>query len=371
METRKIGDICSVEKVSIKPKAETIYALYSLPAFDNEKQPEIVLGEEIKSSKLIMSSNSILFNKLNVHFRRVWNIEELEYDNSICSTEFLPLKMKCADVMQRYLYYILTSQRVTQSMYGERRGTSGSQQRIAPETLLEYEIPIYSMEDQQIIVSLLSDIDERILLNKKISNNLYEQMSAVYDDAVSDGDIKKTDDVVEFYDYMRKPLSSKQRTGMERNYPYYGAANIVDYVENYLFDGIYILLSEDGANVVDEKGYPLIQYAYGKFWVNNHAHVLKGKNGVSDALAYVLLKRTNMKSIVTGAAQPKINQENLKNLEVKVPRASKLKEVNDILGEMFSQIIINEKENSRLENMKEILLPQIMDGSLNLDLLSE
>ena len=369
MEHKRIGDLCSIEKQSVKPREGESYTLFSLPAFDNRKKPEIVDGEEIKSSKLNLTDNTILFNKLNVQFKRVWNIKKLFTANNICSTEFLPLKVCEKEVVQDYLYYILTGRELTQAMYGARRGTSGSQQRIAPETLLNYEVPVFSIDEQVKIASILGDLDERIELNNEVNDNLHSQLKAIYENATQNGEICTVDEIVDFYDSMRKPLSSKERTGMERIYPYYGAANIVDYVDDYIFDGIYILLSEDGANVVDTFGYPLIQFAYGKFWVNNHAHVLKGKSGLTDALAYVVLKYTNMKSIVTGAAQPKINQANLRALKVIIPPASIRTEINEIMTEMFEQILINDQENVRLEEMKDTLLPKLLAGEIDLNLL--
>lgn len=112
---------------------------------------------------------------------------------------------------------------------------------------------------------------------------------------------------------MRKPLSSLERADMERIYPYYGAVSIVDYVDDFIFDGEYLLLSEDGIYVVDENGHPLLQHITGKFWANNHAHILKGKSGFNEDSLYLFLANTNMAPIVTGAAQPKINQANLKS----------------------------------------------------------
>lgn len=367
MEYKKIGDLCTIVKKSVKPQKGTIYTLYSLPAFDNNNKPEVLDGEEIKSSKLLLTDNTILYNKLNVHFKRVWNVEELSSENNVCSAEFLPLKIKKHLVVQDYLYYVLTSRELTQAMYGSRRGTSGSQQRIAPETLMDYRIPVFSHEDQKKIAGILKDLDKRIWLNKMVNENLINQMKAIYDNSIDEADTLKVDDVVEFYDYMRKPLSSKERTGMARIYPYYGAANIVDYVEDFLFEGTYILVSEDGANVVDALGYPLVQYTRGKFWVNNHAHVLKGKNGVSEALAFIMLKSTNMKSIVTGAAQPKINQANLKSLDVKVPKKENLDEINDILSEMLVQVVINDAESEHLEEIKETILPKLLNEEISLD----
>ena len=368
MENRKIGELCTIVKKSVSPKKGIVYTLYSLPAFDNNQKPEIIDGEDIKSSKLLLTDNTILFNKLNVHFKRVWNIKDLHTENNVCSTEFLPLKISTNKVSQDYLYYILTSRELTQAMYSARRGTSGSQQRIAPETLMEYEVPVCSYDEQVKIAGFLSDLDKRIALNRYIKENLLAQMKAIYEKTIDkDAEIKTVEEVVEFYDNMRKPLSSKERTGMKRIYPYYGAVNIVDYVENYIFDGVYVLLSEDGAYVVDDNGYPTVQYAYGKFWVNNHAHVLKGKNSISDALAFVMLKCTNMKSIVTGAAQPKINQANLKSLEIKVPKANQLQKINTIFTEMLNEIIIKDEENERLEALKETLIPKFLAGEIDLE----
>ena len=96
-------------------------------------------------------------------------------------------------------------------------------------------------------------------------------------------------------------MSSLERSGMERIYPYYGAAALMDYVDDYIFDGIFGLLGEDGT-VMDDNGYPTMQYVWGKFWVNNHAHIFQGKNGYSTEFAYLILRNTIVRDAVTGAA---------------------------------------------------------------------
>mgnify|MGYP000155220920 FL=1 len=78
--------------------------------------------------------------------------------------------------------------------------------------------------------------------------------------------VGSVDEIAEFFDSMRKPLSSLERADMARIYPYYGAVSIVDYVDDYIFDGEYLLLSEDGIYVVDDSGHPLLQHIIGKFW---------------------------------------------------------------------------------------------------------
>ena len=171
-ETMTIGDCCDIIKKSIYPEKGQVYTCFSLPAFDNSNTPEILNGEEIKSSKFVLDENTILFNKLNPKFRRVWNIHSLEkYENTICSTEFLPLKAK-ANIEQDYLYYYISSPYFTRLMDGIRTGTSNSQQRIDWKQFLREQINVPSLPIQRKVVLLLSNIDKKIKLNNKINNNL-------------------------------------------------------------------------------------------------------------------------------------------------------------------------------------------------------
>ena len=171
-ETKTIGDCCDITKKTIRPEKGQVYTCFSLPAFDNSNTPEILNGEEIKSSKFVLDENTILFNKLNPKFRRVWNIHSLEkYENTICSTEFLPLKAK-ANIEQDYLYYYVSSPYFTRLMDGIRTGTSNSQQRIDWKQFLREPINVPSLPIQRKVVSLLRNIDKKIELNNAINKNL-------------------------------------------------------------------------------------------------------------------------------------------------------------------------------------------------------
>ena len=169
------------------------------------------------------------------------------------------------------------------------------------------------------------------------------------------------DDIAEFYDSMRKPLSSLERADMERIYPYYGAVSIVDYVDDFIFDGEYLLVSEDGIYVVDENGHPLLQHITGKFWANNHAHILKGKSGFNEDSLYLFLANTNMAPIVTGAAQPKINQANLKSFPITIPTGEVIEKFNALIQPFFDQRLSNEAEVKKLENLKDLLLSRLVN----------
>ena len=93
---------------------------------------------------------------------------------------------------------------------------------------------------------------------------------------------------------------------MQGEYPYYGAMGIVDHIGNYIFNGTYLLFSEDGVYVTCENGHPSLQYVWGKFWVNNHAHVLKGRNNITTEYLKLTLKNTNIQHLVTGQRNLKL-----------------------------------------------------------------
>ena len=279
-----------------------------------------------------------------------WTVDTLFY--TIINTDL---------VIPKYLFYVMSL--IDLNNYNE--GTTIPSLRTETLNRLEFDIP--DLEEQRKILSCLNPIDEKIELNNAINNNLYEQMLSIFNNArrTSAWNRHKLSDVLIFFDNLRKPLSSIQREKMAHIYPYYGAASIVDYVEDYLFDGTYILISEDGANVIDSFGHPLTQYTYGKFWVNNHAHIVKGTNGYSEALIYAMLGTLNMQSIVTGAAQPKINQANLRNFETVLPESEEAQVLSELLNPMLQQILHHEQENEKLSELRDILLPQLMSGALD------
>ena len=138
----------------------------------------------------------------------------------------------------------------------------------------------------------------------------------------------------------------------------------MDYVDRYLFDGIYLLLGEDGT-VIDDKGFPILQYVEGKFWVNNHAHIITGKCGFTVELLYLLFSLTNVKLIVTGAVQPKISQANLNKVSVLIPDTVELKSFDSLIQPFFAQIRNLRDENDRLATLRDTLLPRLMSGEID------
>jgi type I restriction enzyme S subunit len=122
---------------------------------------------------------------------------------------------------------------------------------------------------------------------------------------------KTLGEVSNFFNNRRKPVTRAKRLGGQ--YPYYGAAGIQDYVSDFLFDGRYILIGEDGS-VLTEANHPVVQIAEGKFWVNNHAHVIQPISEDDFSYLYYSLLNSDVDDLVTGAVQPKLSMSNVKSL---------------------------------------------------------
>ena len=171
IDNMKIRDIVTLASKSVVPKKGITYHLYSLPSFDEGQKYKILDGEQIQSNKFAVPDKCILFNKLNVRFKRVWRITNTDI-NKLCSTEFLPLVVNEAKVDYQYCYYLLISDRITNYLCGQNTNTSGSHKRIDPEDFLNIEIVLPEISIQKHIGRILCDIDRKIVLNHQINDNL-------------------------------------------------------------------------------------------------------------------------------------------------------------------------------------------------------
>ena len=166
------------------------------------------------------------------------------------------------------------------------------------------------------------------------------------------GEWKNTtlEECVDFLDGQRKPIKSDDRKGEKRLYPYYGASGIIDYIDEYIFDGDYILLSEDGANIID-RNYRVAFIANGKIWVNNHAHVLQPHKEMNINFLSEALERINYAIYNTGTTMPKLNQEICRKINLNVPSLSEQNKIGNLL------YLLNERiatQNRLIEDLKKL-----------------
>ena len=249
------------------------------------------------------------------------------------------------------------------------------------EDLLGFSIELPPIYKQKKIAEILYSYDnliennnKRIKLLEQMAENLYKEWFVrfrfpEYENVEFVGTLpigwqyQPISESMDFFDSQRVPLSSMQRDEMEKIYPYYGAAKLMDYVDDYLFDGEYLLLGEDGT-VITTDGFPVLQLVNDKFWVNNHAHVIRGKGNISTRFLYLTFCRFPITGVVTGSAQPKISKGRLEKLKILVPDAITMEHFNNLINPMFDEINVLKKQLIRITQQRDMLLPRLMSGKL-------
>lgn len=170
-------------------------------------------------------------------------------------------------------------------------------------------------------------------------------------------------DVIEISDSKRIPLSSREGEKRHGPYPYYGAASEMGRLDGFLFDGVYVLLGDD-SSVIDKDGFPIIQYVLGKFWVNNHAHVFQGTNGISTEHLLLHLKTCNVMPFVTGAVQPKLNQGNMNRISFIHSNSAVCEAFAKLVSPLYASFRIGVEECNTLAALRDSLLPKLISGEL-------
>lgn len=241
---------------------------------------------------------------------------------------------------------------------------------------------------QQRIAGILSAYDELIENSQRRIKNLESMARALYREwfvhfrfpghesvplitsplgEVPQGwEVKSLNEIAENFDRMRKPLSKMQRSQIQGEYPYYGAAKIFDYINDYIFDGEYLLLGEDGSVITPERS-PVLQLVNEKFWPNNHTHVLRGKPPFATHFLYLGLSEVDISPYITGAAQPKITQENMNRIPFFCGPEYLHLEFNRLVEPMIRQNQILKRQIQNLRRTRDLLLPRLLSGQINVE----
>lgn len=179
-------------------------------------------------------------------------------------------------------------------------------------------------------------------------------------------EVKKIKDVADNLDNYRKPIKSIDRGNLKGVYPYYGAAGIVDYINDYLFDGIYVLFGEDGENLLSRK-LPQAFIVKGKFWVNNHAHILQIHEDYDIELITYILEAKRYDNIVYGSAQPKINKSDLNKIKLIIPKGKdEQKKLSERIANIEKIVLQKQKTKSTLEDLKKSLMQNLLTGKVRI-----
>ena len=290
------------------------------------------------------------------------------------------------------LYYYLCTENFVQDLLSMASATTIA---IVNKSKMEScAFPLPPLSEQQRIVErieeLLAKLDEAkerlqevadsfavrkaAILHKAFTGELTKQWrreNGVRDESWEE---KKLSEITENQDSKRIPLSKSQRDNMNRIYDYYGASGIIDKVDDYIFEGKKLLIGEDGANLVT-RSKDIAFIADGKYWVNNHAHILDVKDTV--LLMYLCNYINNMDLIpyVTGSAQPKLTQAKMNNIKIFLPTLPEQHEIvrliDDLLARERSAQQATEQALASIDLMKKSILARAFRGELGTNKASE
>lgn len=295
------------------------------------------------------------------------------------------------DFSTRYLLWVLKSSTFTD--FNGLTAYGSTIQHLYQNVFVEFSFTFPPVKTQIFIADYLrkktAEIDQIIANKQKLITFYEEEKQTIINQAVTKGldpnvklkdsgvewlgeipehwEVKKIKRVFNFLDSKRIPLSSEERGKIiEKTYDYYGASGVIDQVDNYIFDGDYILIGEDGANLLT-RSCPLAFKASGKFWVNNHAHILEPIEGILDFWVYYL-ENIDYAIWVSGSAQPKLTGEALGAIPIAVPPQTEQTKITEfIIIECDRLNTIISKYNKQIDLLQEYrttLISEVVTGKI-------
>lgn len=389
----RLGEVNKYVSKSVNPISEPdkIFELYSVPSMADD-YPEIIAGSDIGSSKQSVCKEDVLLCKINPRINRVWKVSQFTDNELIASSEWIIIRNN--HINANYLMYCFQSKYFREFMLSNVSGVGGSLMRAQPKYVQTYPIPLPPLSEQQRIVEsieeLFAKLDEAKERLQEVADSFAVRKAAILHNAftgeltkqwrrengVSDEswEEKKLSEITENQDSKRIPLSKSQRDNMNRIYDYYGASGIIDKVDDYIFEGKKLLIGEDGANLVT-RSKDIAFIADGKYWVNNHAHILDVKDTV--LLMYLCNYINNMDLIpyVTGSAQPKLTQAKMNNIKIFLPTLPEQHEIvrliDDLLARERAAQQAAEQALASIDLMKKSILARAFRGELGTNKASE
>ena len=293
-----------------------------------------------------------------IHLRSFEGGLEMANEDGIVSPAYTILRCKKPHSSLFYEAYFHTDEFINHVLSKSVEGIRDGRQ-ISYEAFKWLGLPYCNVSEQEKIAQLFYTLNRRIEKQKQMVDALKKYKRGVVSAILShqiiftDADGKPypewtsctLQDAVDFLDGQRKPLESADRARRQGSYPYYGASGIIDYIDDYIFDEPLLLLGEDGANIINRSS-PLCFIATGKYWVNNHAHVMRPKNGHNIKFLCELLESLDYTRYNTGTAQPKLNQEKCRGIELVLPIYEEQCRISDFLSSLDQKV---EKEQRNLE----------------------
>ena len=359
LESYNLEGILLVQGLNIYPGKLIIEnPIYISKDFNNFKHIDINNGDI-----LLGLNRPIINNELKVCL--------FENDKAYLYQRAGILQFNRSKINTRFLYQYLRSKFFKRKLEKELVGSD--QPYIKSDLFKIIKILSGKFTEQEKIANFLFSIDKKISLTeeklklfreykKGVMQKIFSQELRFKDSDDNDypeWEEKKLEEVAECLDNLRKPLNSNEREKIKGSIPYYGANGIQGYINNYIFNEELVLLAEDGGNFDDYLTKPIAQYVQGKSWINNHAHVLKGKKVLKTKFLYFSLVHKDIRSFINGTSRSKLNKSSMLNIIILLPALEEQEKIADFLSSIDSKIENIEKELEGLKEFKKGLLQQM------------
>ncbi len=375
--TKLLGEVCAINPkltASEAPAIDAEITFVPMAAVDEVggtiAQPQRRQYKEVAKGYTAFKDNDVLFAKITPCMQngKAAIARNLFGGFGFGSTEFHILRPG-AGVLPEWLFGFIRQPSFRSAAEANFTGTAG-QQRVPTDYLKRVKIPVPPLADQARIVNLLDEVDALRKLRDQADRRTGDLVPALFNEMFGDPatnqrswPVKPFGELAENKDGKRKPVKASDRADRKGEYPYYGASGIIDYVDKYLFDETALLIGEDGANLL-ARSTPIAFLAHGRYWVNNHAHVVTF-NGKAD-LNYlcVALNLRDLADFVTGSAQPKLNQANMNRILIPVPPMVLQKEFGRRVTEIRELEAEQAASRRRGEDLYQSMLHRAFSGEL-------
>lgn len=367
----KIGSLFSQRKVKVSDKD---YAPLSVTKMGILPQLENAAKTNDGDNRKLVCAGDFVINSRSDR-KGSCGISELDGSVSLINLVLTPR----SEWNNRYAHYLLRSQPFSEEYYRYGRGIVADLWTTRFSEMKNILLPVPPREEQDQIVRFLdwkvSEINRLINIKHKEIARLEELKKAVVSRAVTYGDdgneyphipLKRAFRIL---DNCRMPIAADMRSqNSEVLYDYYGASGVIDKIDGYTIDDDVLLIGEDGANL-RLRNLPLIYQVHGKAWINNHAHILKPMIFMDYYYSFYMLETLDISVFITGAAQPKLTQEALRNLQIVAPPIKEQQKISAYLGIKCGEIdTVIENKHSQIKTLHEFktrLISDVVTGKID------
>lgn len=310
-----------------------------------------------KSNYKIVHIGDMVYNSM-----RMWQgASGISQYHGIVSPAYTVLKPKMS-ITNEFFAALFKTRKLVQTFQKNSQGLTSDTWNLKYPQIAPIKISVPNLPEQNKIAKLLTLLDLRIKQQERLVSffKSYKRgvFSQLYDIFLSKAQEVKLCDIVECLDSQRIPINSSERAKRKGIYPYYGANGIQDYIDQYIFDGEFVLLAEDGGHFDDFNENAIAQYVRGKIWVNNHAHILQ-TNKCNIKFLYYMLEHKDIRSYINGTSRSKLNQEDMMQISISLPSETIQTKIVTLLSGIDNNIILAETIYQELVEYKSGLLQQL------------